>query len=167
VSFLVSKGSGFLRFGLTRLGAWLLAALVTYAISSTLATQSVIASLGRMGVSVPLGQRFSTTIQDLVGMSGMFLPLIAFSLLIAFVVASILSRWLAPRRTALFILAGFTGVLALHVSLEAMLGITPVAAARTVGGLLLQGVGGAAGGWLFVKVIRDSVRKPGVIQTKG
>jgi hypothetical protein len=163
----VSDRSGFLRFGLTRLGAWLLAALATYVISSTLATQSVIANLGRMGVQVPLGQRLSTTIQDLAGMSSMFLPLIAFSLLIAFVVASILSRWLAPRRTALFILAGFTGVIALHLILEAMLGITPVAAARTAGGLLLQGVGGAVGGWLFIGIISNSVRKPGVIQTEG
>ena len=134
------------------LGTWLLTVIVTYAIAATLATQSVLARLSEMGIPISLGQRFSTTIQDIIGMGSMFLPLVAFSLLIAFVVAAILTRWLRPWRTTLFILAGAAGLLALHIVLEAMLGITPVAAARTISGLLMQGVAGAFGGWLFVRM---------------
>ena len=144
------------------LGTWLLTVIVTYAIAATLATQSVLARLSEMGIPISLGQRFSTTIQDIIGMGSMFLPLVAFSLLIAFVVAAILTRWLRPWRTALFVLAGAVGLLALHIVLEAMLGITPVAAARTIGGLLMQGAAGAIGGWLFVRM---NPREPDITAT--
>ncbi len=137
-----------------RLGAWLSAVVVTYVLASIFATQSVLARLGEMGVAVPLGQRISTTLQDLVGMGNMFLPMVAFAILIAFIVATIITHWLRPWRRSVFILAGAVGMLALHLTLEAMLGMTPIATARTLTGVLMQGVAGAAGGWMFVTIAR-------------
>ncbi len=137
-----------------RLGAWLSTVVVTYIIANVFATQSVMASLREMGVEVPLSLQLSTTLQDLIGMGSMFLPLVAFAILLAFIVATIITHWLRPWRKPLFILAGAVGMLTLHLALEAALGMTPIATARTLTGLLLQGLAGAVGGWMFVTIAR-------------
>jgi len=143
-----------LHFLARRLGAWLFAVAVAYVLSAATATQYVIAQLSGMGVAVTLGERAAMTVQDIAGMAGMFLPMVAFALLIAFMTAALLCRWLSRWRLPLYGLAGAVAVACIHLGLHLAFGITPVAIARSTGGLLLQALAGAAGGFTYLFLIR-------------
>lgn len=142
------------RFLAGRLAAYVLAVATAYALASVGATQFVVASLGGMGVDVPPADRIAMTLADLAGMASMFLPLVAFALLFALLAAALLARWLPRWRTALYLLAGVTALVAIHVGLKLAFGLTPVAAARTAGGLGWQALAGAAGAYLYLRVVR-------------
>ena len=132
-----------------KLGAYLLAIVVAYLLASITATQSVVARLGEMGIEVDLRERFGMTLHDIAGMAGMFLPMIAAGFLAAFLVTALLCRWLGKRPVALYVLAGAVALIAIHLTLKLAFGITPVAVARTMGGLFIQGLAGAVGGWFY------------------
>jgi len=137
-----------------RLGAWLLAVATAYVLASVTATQSVIGQLAGMGITVPMSDRVAMTLQDILGMANMFLPMVAFALLVAFMTAALLCRWLARWRLPLYALAGATAVIMIHVILHLAFGLTPIAIARTGGGLAIQGLAGAAGGICYLLLIR-------------
>jgi hypothetical protein len=81
-----------IRFLAGRLGAYLLAVAIAYVLATVTATQSVVASLDGMGVAVGLADRLAMTARDIRGMAPMFLPMVAFALLVAFLSAALLSR---------------------------------------------------------------------------
>jgi hypothetical protein len=143
-----------IRFLGTRLAIYLSAVVVTYLLASITATQSVVSSLSGMGVALGFGERIAMTLQDISGMAGMFLPMVAFGLLIAFMIAALICRYRGQWRFPLYILAGATALVGIHLALNLAFGITPVAIARTTGGLLLQAVAGAAGGLTYVLLSR-------------
>ena len=145
---------GTLFFLAKRLGAWLLSVAVTYLLATLTATQSVVSALTRMGLDIPVGKRLTMTLQDIVGMAGMFLPMVAFALLIAFMTAALLCRWLSRWRLPLYLLAGAVAVVCIHLGLNLAFGITPVAIARSTGGLLLQALAGAAGGFAYLLLVQ-------------
>ena len=135
-----------------RVGAFFIAVLVSYALAAVAASQSALARLPEMGVPVTFAKRIAVTAHDLAGMASSFLPLIAVSLLIAFPVAGLLGRYVRASRAALYMLAGGVGLVCLHLGLQLAFGIVPVAAARTVLGLLVQGICGAVGGYVFARL---------------
>ncbi|MEE4218099.1 MAG: hypothetical protein V2I48_10850 [Xanthomonadales bacterium] len=135
-----------------KLGIYLAAVLTAYLLASASATQSVVASLSSMGVPVGLGDRVVMTLGDVVGMAGMFLPLVAFALLVAFLFTALLCRWLGRWRTPLYLLAGATALVAMHLAMNLAFDLTPVAIARSTFGLLVQGAAGAAGGFVYVRL---------------
>ena len=137
-----------------RLGAWLLAVAVAYVLASLAASQSVIGSLAAMGIDVPAGDQLEMMLRDILGMADMFLPMVAFALLMAFMTAALLCRWLARWRIPLYAVAGAVAVMTIHLVLHLAFGLTPIASARTTGGLALQGVAGAAGGLCYVLLVR-------------
>jgi hypothetical protein len=143
-----------IHFLARRFGAWLLAVAVAYVLASATATQSVIGSLAGMGVDVQLGVRVQMTLSDILGMANMFLPMVAFALLIAFMTAALLCRWLARWRLPLYAVAGAAALVTIHLILHLAFGLTPIAIARTAGGLMLQGLAGAAGGVCYFLLIR-------------
>ena len=132
-----------------KLAAYLLAIIVAYLLASITATLSVIARLAEMGVDVNFSERLSMTLHDIGGMAGMFLPMIAAGFLAAFLLTALLCRWLGRRPVALYILAGALALITIHLTLNLAFGITPVAIARTMGGLLIQGVAGAVGAYFY------------------
>ncbi len=132
-----------------KLAAYLLAVIVAYILASITATQSVIAQLAEMGVDVNFADRLSMTLHDIAGMAGMFLPMIAAAFLAAFLVVALLCRWLGRRLIALYVLAGAVALIGIHLTLNLAVGITPIAIARTMGGLLIQGLAGAVGAYLY------------------
>ncbi len=136
------------------LGAYLLSILTAYVLAAIMSTQWVVFNLGDMGLPISFGQRISMTGHDLIGMAGMFLPMIAAGFLAAFLLTSLLIRWLGQWRSGLFILAGAVALISVHLLLNIAFGITPVAAARTWAGLLAQGMAGAAGGYVFTLLLR-------------
>ena len=148
----------FILFLARRLGAWLLAVTVAYLLATATATQYVVAQLAGMGIGVPLGERAAMTLQDVRGMAGMFLPMVAFALLVAFMAAALLCRWLSRWRLPLYLLAGAVGVVAIHLLLHVAFGLTPIAIARSTGGLVLQALAGAAGGFTYIFLISRQSR---------
>ena len=132
-----------------KLAAYLLAVIVAYTLASITATQSVIARLAEMGIDVNFADRLRMTLHDIAGMAGMFLPMIAAAFLAAFLMAALICRLLGRRPIALYILAGAVALIAIHLILNLAVGITPVAIARTMGGLLIQGLAGAVGAYLY------------------
>jgi hypothetical protein len=132
-----------------KLAAYLVAIVVAYLLAAITATQSVIARLGEMGIDVNFTDRLRMTLSDIAGMAGMFLPMIAAGFLAAFLLTALLCRWLGRRPVALYILAGAVALITIHLTLNLAFGITPVAIARTTGGLLIQGLAGAVGTYLY------------------
>jgi len=139
-----------MKFLITRLGIYLLAVIVGYLLASIIATQSVVSSLAGMGVEVGFSDRLIMTLKDIAGMAALFLPMIAFAYLAAFLIAAMLCRWWALWRTPIYIIAGAAAVITIHLTLNLAFNITPIAVARTTGGLLLQGLAGAVGGYLYI-----------------
>ncbi len=132
-----------------KLTAYLLAIIVAYLLASITATQSVIARLAEMGIDVNFADRLNMTLHDLAGMAGMFLPMIAAGFLAAFMLTALLCRWLGRRPVALYVLAGAIALITIHLTLNLAFQITPVAIARTMGGLLIQGIAGAVGAYFY------------------
>jgi len=141
-----------------RVAAFLLALLVTYVLAATAATQSVLARLGEMGIVVTFDHRMGAIVHDLFGMLSSFLPLLGVGLLIAFLFTARVDRWVPGWRTPLYVLAGAAAVITVHVSLKIAFDITPVAAARSAGGLLIQALAGAVGGYVFAMSGRPASR---------
>ena len=112
--------------------------------------ESVISSLSGMGVDLSLAERAGMTLRDFGGMAGMFLPMIAFGLLIAFMATALICHYWNQWRTPLYIVAGAAALVCVHLALNLAFGITPVAIARTTSGLGLQALAGAMGGYTYV-----------------
>ena len=134
------------------LAAYSWAVLVAYVLAVIFSTQFVVASLTGMGIAVSWAQRLEMSFKDIVGMTGMFLPLVAVGFLIALGAAGILGRKNPTRRTFLFALAGALAMIAIHLALRYAFDINLVAVARTLTGLLSQALAGAAGGYCFTRI---------------
>jgi hypothetical protein len=150
----MSKWSPVIRFLGIRLAIFLSAVLVAYLLAAITATQSVVSSLGEMGVPVSFPERLSMTMNDIGGMAGMFLPMVTFGMLVAFMATALICRYRNQWRVPLYIIAGATALVCIHLALNLAFSITPVAIARTTGGLLLQAAAGAAGGLTYVLLSR-------------
>jgi hypothetical protein len=139
-----------IRFLGTRLAIYLAAVMVAYLLASMTATQSVIYSLSGMGVDLSLSERAAMTFRDIGGMAGMFLPMIAFGLLVAFMATALICRYWNQWRIPLYLIAGAAALVCIHLALNLAFSITPLAIARTPAGLVLQALAGGAGGFTYV-----------------
>lgn len=137
--------------------AWAVAVLLTYALASFANSHSVAGHLADLGVPLSLGERLQMSARDLMGMAGLFLPLIAVGMSLALGVAAWLGHRQPQRRTVLFMLAGAVAMLSIHLALQWSFDITLVAVARSHLGLLSQALAGAAGGYLFTRLKRVPV----------
>ena len=77
------------------------------------------------------------------------LPLLSIRFLHSPPVGAGFLKFVPNRRLVCLITAGGVGLVALHLVMKAVLGLTGIAATRTVMGLLSQGLAGAIGGYLF------------------
>lgn len=139
------------------LKAFIPATIAAYALASTLATASVMASLREMGVAVGPAVLVQATWHDLLGMASSYLPMILVALAVALLVAGALARFTGGGRLPWCLLAGAVAMLVLHLALQVVLQITPIAAARTAVGLTGQCAAGALGGLLFARLSRPRV----------
>ena len=137
-----------------KLAAYLLAVIVAYILASITATQSVIAQLAELGIEVNFVDRLIMTLQDIAGMAGMFLPMIAAAFLAAFLVAALICRWIGRKPIVIYVLAGAVALTTSHLTLYLAFGIMPLAIAKTTGGLLIQGLAGAVGAYLYAYMNR-------------
>lgn len=134
------------------IAAYLLAVVATTVLGSILATQFVLAELATMQVDVPLTVRLETTVHDIIGMSPTYAPIVAGALLVAFLVAALLTYFVPLPRRRWYLVGGFIGMIAALLLVKTVLGATPISGAKDIPGLLAQGIAGLFGGWLFAKL---------------
>jgi len=129
--------------------AFLLAVIGTYTVGVLLIGQGNLANVTEMGLTVNFGDRVDTFLHDLTHMTAIYLPLVSISSLIAFPVAAGIFRLKPDYRLFGYVAAGFVALIAMHVIMKMVVGLTGVASTRTLVGLLAQGMAGAIGGYLF------------------
>ncbi len=134
-----------------RLIAFIAATVTTGVLGSVFSTQFVIAALGSIDVAVPMDVRLATTIRDF-GILPTLVPAVVSCFLIGFLVAGLCASKLGGSRTAWLSLAGATALVSELLIMQAVLGLMPVAGARTTTGLASFAVAGATGGWLFARL---------------
>ena len=142
-----------MKLALRWLLAWVAAVVVTAVLGSIVQTQFNLARIAALDGPVGLGNRLETTGFDLVSFAPTFAVIVALALLIAFVVAGALARWIGRGRKILFMLAGFAAIAAALAIMSAMLPVTPIGATRSVTGFLTLSLTGAAGGWVYAEVM--------------
>ena len=96
-----------------------------------------------------MAQRFEAMMHDVTSMYDIYLILIAIALLIALPVAEFIIRRFPELRMVGYLSAGFVAMVAIHVILKAVLGLSGIAPTRELFGLLAQGIAGALGGFVF------------------
>ena len=129
------------------------AVVTTYVLSVLMYTQLNLGNLVEMGLEVPFAVRMSAAGHDLLGMSILYLPMIAVGLLVGFLIAGIVLRWLPQLETLGYIVAGFIGIWALIEITTLPFSTHLIPVTRTTVGLLTQCVAGAAGGWVFATLL--------------
>jgi len=132
--------------------AFVVAVLGCYLAAATFSSLHVLGQLSAMNIDVSFGQSLGMIGHDWLGLTGIFLPVSVIGLGVAFLIARQLLR-LPPLQTLTtfaYVSAGAVALVAIHLILTLVFDIHPIAASRTTGGLALQGLAGAFGGWLYV-----------------
>ena len=133
---------------------FVLAVIVATVLGAIAHTQFVLAELTGLGIEIPISDRLSTTIHDIVGMGPMFGLIVGIGFLVAMLAAALVYRFAGTQR---YLVYGVAGAVALAVALTAMgmvYEITPIAGARTTTGFIAQMIAGALGGLAFARVTR-------------
>lgn len=133
--------------------AWLAAVLVVTLLGCIVQTQFNLAALAALGADISWAVRLQTTGLDVIGFSPSFGPLVAVGLLIAFLVTRGVRIWAPGSALGWYGLAGAVAVLTILLALNSAFGITPVAAARSLAGLLSLALCGGVGGMLFARLL--------------
>ena len=138
------------------LGSYIAAVIVAYCFGALFISQGNIAAVTGLGFDVTVSQRLGAIVHDVTGMTDIYLPLVAVSLLLGLPVAFAVVRKNPHLRMLGYVSAGFVALLAMHVIMKAVLGLSGIAPTRTVLGLLAQGVAGGIGGYLFCRLSGES-----------
>mgnify|MGYP001764795877 CR=1 FL=1 len=132
-----------------RLGALLLAALVTTALVSLGHSLFVQSELAALGTALPIHVRLGAILRDFIGLLPTLGAIVLGALLIAFLIAG----WLRPRAGRLapfaYPLAGWAAIALALFAMRLAYGFSPLAGARTGMGFLVMSLGGLGGGLLF------------------
>lgn len=142
------------------LAGFVAAVIATYVLGALFISQGNIAAVVSMGFDITLADRIDAAIHDITHMYDLYLPLVAIGLLIGFLVAALIIRFVPDLRLVGYLSAGFVGMITLHVIMKAVLGLTGIAPTREVFGLLAQGIAGAAGGLAYHFVSLDRSKDP-------
>ena len=105
-----------------------------------------------LGFDVSFAQRLDAAVHDMLNMTDIYLPLVAISLVLGLPVAYAIVRKRPHLSLIGYTLAGFVALLAIHLIIKAVVGLSGVAPTRTLMGLLCQGIAGGVGGYLFYRL---------------
>ena len=132
--------------------AFVIAVLGCYLLAATFASMHVLDHLSNMNIEIPLALSVQTIWHDWLGLTGIFLPVSVVAMGIGLSVAYLLLRLpvLQSLTTLAYVSAGAVALVAIHLVLNLVFDIHPIAVSRTFGGLAMQGLAGAVGGWLFL-----------------
>ena len=132
--------------------AWAVAVLATAVAGSVVQTQFNLHAIAQLSEPVTLWMRLSVTAQDVMGFAPLWSLVLALALLPAFAVAAGLHHWLRSSRRVLFVLAGAVAVLTVLSVMNQLLPITPIAAARSIGGQFALTMTGLVAGLVYVRL---------------
>jgi hypothetical protein len=127
--------------------AFLAAVFCTSLLGSIVSSQFVIAGLVDLGIEIPLADRLRMTVQDL-GILPALSAAVAAAFLPALAIAEFGGRKFGGRR-GWFLVAGAAALTAELAIMQAVLGLMPIAGARSAAGLGMLGLAGALGGLTF------------------
>lgn len=135
------------------------AVIGAYILGAIFISQGNIANIIALGFEITMAHRLDAALHDVTHMTDIYLPLIAVSFLIAMPVATLIIKYVPNLRLIGYVLAGAAGLVAIHVILKMVLGISGIAPTRTVVGLVAQAIAGGVGGYLFhlVSMKRDAI----------
>jgi len=129
--------------------SYLAAVVAAYVLGAIFISQGNIASVVALNFDVSLAQRFEAALHDVSNMTGIYLPVIAVAYVIALPVAAFIIKYLPKHRMILYIAAGATALVSIHIILKLLLGFSGIAATRSVVGMAAQAIAGGVGGYLF------------------
>lgn len=148
-------------------GAFLAAVLVAYVIGAALATQHVLGALTMMGMNIDFGVWAHATLHDLFGMLATYAPLIGVAFLAALPVVLLACRGRPEWRRLGYVVGFFAAIIVMHLLMPAVLNVNPVPATRFFSGLILQGLAGAVGGYVFFLLGRSAALEARAEQKHG
>ncbi len=126
--------------------------IVLIVLGSTASTHFVLRALGELGIAIPLSDRVSMTLADIVGIAPLYGAIFGLALIIAFIAAAFVTRLAPSLRWLVYLVAGGSAIgTALVVLVIAFDGIVPIAGARSTGGVITQVIVGAFVGYLFAR----------------
>jgi hypothetical protein len=143
---------------LKRILAFMVAVLGGYVFAVLAYSQLNLSNLTDMGVAVGFSDRFGTFAHDVLSMTSMYLPIMTVALLVAFLLAALVLRWVPHLRVLGYVLAGAVGMLAVILFFKVAMGTNPIAVTRTLVGLVSQGLAGAVAGLVYVRVTQGLSR---------
>ena len=143
---------------LKRILAFMVAVLGGYVFAVLAYSQLNLSNLTDMGVAVGFSDRFGTFAHDVLSMTSMYLPIMTVALLVAFLLAALVLRWVPHLRVLGYVLAGTVGMLAVILFFKVAIGTNPIAVTRTLVGLISQGLAGAVAGLVYVRVTQGLSR---------
>lgn len=138
---------------MTKFKGFVVAVLTTYLLATLFVSQGNLTAIAAFGLPVDLATRVQAAWHDMTHMVTLFLPLSLIALLIAFLVCAWLCKRFPAASAVLYPLAGFAALLTLIFTLNTVFGLTPIAPTRSLVGLLLQGLAGAAGGTIYYLMV--------------
>ena len=124
----------------------------SYLLGAIFVSQGNIAAVLALGFDVSFAQRLDAAVHDMLNMTDIYLPLVAISLVLGLPVAYAIVRKRPHLSLIGYTLAGFVALLAIHLIIKAVVGLSGVAPTRTLMGLLSQGIAGGVGGYLFYRL---------------
>ncbi|QPG05209.1 hypothetical protein IT774_13930 [Salinimonas marina] len=136
------------RMVVALLPAW----VVTYVLACVFHSQRVIHALTEVDVKVAVSERLSMSAYDLWGLLPSYGAAIALALVLSMMVVALLLRWMQPSSLIAALVAALGGAMAMLVmllSMQPIMGVTLIAGAREITGIMLQCFAGAVGGVVF------------------
>ena len=134
-------------------GSFIATLLILIILGSIASTHFVLLGLSDLGVEIPLSDRLSMTLQDILGIAPMYGAIFGLGLIIAFVVAIFVTRLAPSLRWFVYLVAGGAAMGATLITLQlAFNGIMPISGARTAGGFIAQVAVGAIAGYVFARL---------------
>jgi uncharacterized membrane protein YadS len=128
---------------------FLIAVIFAFVLASLFHSQFVMAELISVGVDISFNDRLSMSLDDLLGLYPTYGLVIAVSLLIAFVITTLLVKFFKLPSSILYFIGGGLGVATALLAMHPLLDTSLIAGARSTFGFICQSLAGAMGGWAF------------------
>lgn len=131
------------------IGGFVAAVLATIVVASVVHSHFTIRGLRAVGAEIGPSDAAQLAWGDLIGLAPTLGAVIAIALLVGFIVAAIVLRYVRLPRWVGYAVAGMAAMLVALWLMQLQFDITPIGTARTAGGLMSLGLAGALGGLLF------------------
>jgi len=140
---------------------WVIAVVAAVALGSIAQTQFNLAYIQALGTQIGMGARLGATWHDLFNFTPAYALLVSIAFGVAWPVAGLLKRWLPDQRALLFTLAGFSAIWVMIAIMNRALPVTAIGATRSVAGVIVLSLIGAAAGWMYTRIVPVVERKGG------